>query len=124
MSELYQDGEKVLVAWVKTVPGVVGAGTLTKDNLESTLPFVRVARIGGQDDGVTDSGVYDFDVFAATRQQAWEVAETIRARLRPRTRSGTAIIDAVRTSTAPRTLPWANSNIQRYSATYGITLRR
>lgn len=124
MSDLYQDTEAALVTWVKTIEGVAAAGNATTDALSSSLTFVRVMRIGGQDNGITDAAMVDIDVFAATRSAAWAVAERIRAGLRPRTRAGAAIIDSVRTSVSPRQLPWSNDNIKRYSATYGITLRR
>jgi hypothetical protein len=122
--ELFQDTELALITWVKTVEGVAHAGSVTDTTLSTKLTFVRVMRIGGQDDGVTDRAVVDIDVLAATRGQAWLVAERIRAGLQPRTRAGAAIIDSVRTSVSPRQLPWSNDNIKRYSATYGITLRR
>jgi hypothetical protein len=119
---IYKDIEANLVAWVKTVPGVVGSGTVLKT--DATLPFVRVAKLGGTDDGITDAPLVDFDVFAATRSQARQIAEEIRDRLRPRIRAGSAIVDSVRTSVSPRSLPWDNSNIQMNGATYAIGLRR
>jgi hypothetical protein len=122
---LYNDTEAALIEWLEdSVEGVNNAGIATTDTLDASLTFVRVVRIGGQDDGVTDAAVVDIDVFAATRATAFVVAERIRAGLRPRTRAGAAIIDSVRTSVSPRQLPWSNTKIKRYSATYGITLRR
>lgn len=121
----YQDIELGLVAWVKTLDGVLGAdnrtpGTFTTAN----TPFVRVANSGGPDDGITDFPRIDFDVFALSRTQAREISEAIRTALRPRMRVGSAIIDSVRTSTSPRELPWSNEKMKRYSATYALGLRR
>lgn len=123
----FLDVERNLVTWVKTRPGVVGAGTVAPLDMEARLAggaYVRVANLGGPDDSITDAPTVDVDVFALTRDAARDVAEDIRASLRPRTRAGGAIIDSVRTSVSPRQLPWTNEKIKRFGATYRLGLRR
>jgi hypothetical protein len=117
----YPDVEKSLAAWAKTVPGVVGSGTVFKG---AQLPFVRIGKLGGPRGDVTDNPQVDIDVFAATRDQAFAIADEISERLKPRTRAGDAIIDTVRTPVSPRQLPWSNDDIKRVSATYALGLRR
>lgn len=120
------DIEADLVAWLEVLPGVGAghAGNNAPDDVEERLPFVRVVSLGGSDDTVTDVPVVDFDVFAATLDGAKALSATIRARLVPRTRAGSAIIDYVSTNVSPRPLPWNNSRIKRVSATYAIGRRR
>ena len=122
MTTDYRDIEEELIAWVKTRPSIAGAGVTFKT--DSPLPFWRVSKIGGTDDGVTDFTLVDVDIFAETRDQAQQISEDIRTHLRPRIRAGSAIVDSVRTSVSPRQLPWDNASVRKFGATYAIGLRR
>lgn len=103
--------------------------TVTPSNLGYRLSqgrrFVRVGRVTGNDDRITDVAVVDIDVFGASRQVARDLAEGIRAWLLgyPLT-AGSLIVDRVFTETAPTRAPWEDENVHRYLATYRISSRR
>jgi hypothetical protein len=123
----FPDSEMQLAMWIKAhAPGVVAVGSSTPLDLESRLIFVRVSRLGGGADLLTDYPQFDVDVFGPSRDAAFNVAGWIQENLVPRTRltPGGAIIDSVRTNTSPRLLPWDNTKIKRFSATYALGLRR
>lgn len=121
----YPDIERQVAEWAKARFGVQG-GSQTPSDLELRLPFVRVSKLGGSRDDVTDHPTVDIDVFASSRDAALALAEDIDTALKPRTRltPGGAIIDSVGTRVSPRLLPWDNSKIRRYGATYTLGLRR
>jgi hypothetical protein len=97
----------------------------TPPDLESRMPFQRVERIGGADDGVTDDASVDVEAFAGTRAEAWALAEDQRQLLLDG-RHGTefGLIDHVRTVAGPSRRPWDNPKVHRFGATYRITARR
>lgn len=134
----YPDVELALVLLLERDIGVLAASgtgpdggpqlhvdTETPPDLAARLPFVRVALITGTDDGVTDRSIIDVDVFHVGRQEGYDLAETIRARL-----SGTShridqvILDRVETEEKPRQLPWADEAVRRFGATYRVSARR
>lgn len=103
----------------------VNNGTATPADLQQILPFVRVTLVTGRDDGVTDYSVVDIDVYTATRQQGYDLAEDIRARLLDAPhRAGTVVIDKVRTETKPFQADWEDQNVRRRIATYRFSARR
>lgn len=111
---------------IDAVSDLVTGATATPPNLADQLPFARVRRIGGPDDGVTDMATISVEVFASTRQAALELAGLVRQRLTsyPRvTAAGT--IDRARTLTAPAEVPWSDTqSLRRFQATYQVMARR
>ena len=97
----------------------------TGPDLNDRLPFIAVNRVGGPDDGVTDTAVMDIDVFTPD-YRGHALAETIRQRLQAgphRTEAGQ--IDRVTTDVAPREIPWTDgSTTRRWNATYRMSARR
>jgi hypothetical protein len=85
---------------------------------------VRVRDLGGPGDGVTEAHTVELDVFAKDRATAINTCRSLVARLAPRVRVGSAMIDHVTTRVSPRELPWDNANIKRFTATLVITTRR
>lgn len=86
---------------------------------------VRITKVTGRDNGVTDYSVVDIDVFADSRAPAYAWASEIRSRLTGSPhRVGTVVIDRVVTEESPRRLPWADENIHRYGGTYRVSARR
>lgn len=123
--------EKLLVAYLPTITGVPATTELphdfqNPDGPTAMLPVVFVERISGADlDPVLDRPVIDVDVYAGTRAQAQEIAETIRTELRfnlPGSTVGGAVFTRTRTIVAPRVLPHANPKVRRYSANYELLL--
>lgn len=122
MSSGFPDLERALAEWAQALTGVQ-AGTVTPP----TIPaggFIRVLDISGPDDDITTSPSFEISVFHSVRGTAWQISDTIRGAVKPRTRVGAAIIDSVRTSASPRQVPWDNTNTKRFSATYMISVRR
>ena len=122
------DIEKELVLAFEELPGI-RAGTVTPkpDKFEAVLAtniFVRVGKLSGLREEITDFPVVDIDVFGLKRDDVFDTAEVISAFLAPRRRLVSAIIDNVRVNVSPRRLPWDNDRIIRFSATYIISVRR
>lgn len=130
--DAFVDIETMLMDWLEATfaelapDGAVGhVVNIGAPNVEADYPFVRVTRIGGQDDRFTDFSRVDVEVFSPSRSTAYALAEAIRARLLgyPIPVSG-GLIDRVRTETAPFRAPWADPKTHRYLATYQLSARR
>lgn len=110
------------------VGGCDNIGTDTPaTTLQATLPYLRVQRIGGDDDGFTDSALVSIDAFAAIRSDAQALAEAVRQRLlsRPIPVTGGVTLDYASTATAPNEVPWSDDqSVRRFTASYRITARR
>lgn len=101
-------------------------GTATPSDFgASSLPFIRVIRIGGGDDRYTDSPRIGIDAFGADRMAAYNLAESVRQMLLafPLVVSA-GVIDRVITNTGPMEVDWGNINIRRFYAAYTVLLRR
>lgn len=97
-------------------------GTVTPPDLQAHLPFIRVRRAGGSDNGRSDAPRVDVEVFAATRAIGFGVAETIRDHLIHD--FAVPSIDRVTTETGPQELPWEDPDIRRWLVTYRVVTRR
>lgn len=78
---MFADIEAVVVAYLGSTPGVVGAAVELPPTVINQLPFVLVTRSGGSDDYITDSASADVEVFHATRAQASASARTVHGRM-------------------------------------------
>ena len=103
--------------------GTVGSETDT--NLQANLPFIRVHRIGGSDNRVTDAARVDVDVYTTDATTGKTLTETIRQRLVSGP-SATAhgVIDRAWTESGPQTAPTDDPNLRRVITTYRISYRR
>lgn len=119
----YSDTEAMLV---NVLADFGTTGTVTPDDLQDQLPFVKPARIGGADDGVTDVARVDVDVLAGTRAQAWDIARRLQQRLisAPIRVPGIGVIDRARTEVGPHEAPYEDETIRRVLATYRVSARR
>lgn len=97
----------------------------TPNDLQANLPFIRVGRIGGTDDRFTDAGHVDVDCFAVQRSDASALAALVHQRMLsfPHVLSD-CVIDGVTTDASPNEVPWANTAIRRFTASYRVTARR
>lgn len=101
------------------------ADTETPSTLDSNLPFIRVGRIGGNDNFFTDSGRMDVDTYAEKRTQASLLSRQIRQRLgKGAIVLSSCVIDTVTVDVSPNEVPWGNSKISYFTASYRITARR
>ncbi len=100
-------------------------GRVFPDNVQSRLPFVRMADIGGNDDGITDIPLIDIDVFHDSFSHARDLAKGIQARLLGYPHIiGSTVIDRVRTAMRPHDVPWDDDRVHRFYASYQISARR
>lgn len=112
-------------ALIELVQDLATADVETPSVLDDVLPFIRVTRIGGNDDFFTDSGRMDVDVFASQRTQASSLARTVRQRLgKGAVVLSDCVIDTVTTDVSPNEVPWGNPTIKLFTASYRITARR
>ena len=101
-------------------------GTVTPPNLNTSMPFVRVMRIGGGDDRFSDTAHVDVDAFQPTQEAAYSLAEACRQVLLafPYV-TAAGVIDSVVTDSGPHEIPWGDvNNVRRYTASYTLTTRR
>jgi hypothetical protein len=95
-------------------------------NLADVVPLLQVTRFGGQDDFITlDAANIDIDAFAVGRDAARTLAEQARTAVRlhlPGYASGGAAVQSVTTISAPRWVPYDNTSLRRFVASYRITI--
>jgi len=109
--------------------GASHIATQTDPGLVEKLPFVRVYRFGGTDDGFTDEARVGVDAFAATRPGGYALAESLRQLLADGPHSvltpgGWVVLDTSETGAAPVEVPYGDSRVRRWAADYRITARR
>jgi hypothetical protein len=128
----FPDIEVAVMAWLRatfpeleTVNGVSHVGSTAVAEDPTQYPFVRVGKIGGNDDLITDRPLVDIEVFDRSRMVSYTLSEAIRARLLgfPHRVNG-VVIDRVGTVVSPWRAPWEDSGIHRYLATYQFSARR
>lgn len=109
---------------VDLVAGCDNIGSVTPSTLQGSLPYVRIQRFGGEDDGFTDAALVSIDAFAGDRTTARTLAEAIRQRLLTGAYIGTAL-DCATTATGPNEIPWSeDQEVRRFAASYRVTARR
>lgn len=100
-------------------------GTYTPNSLVSSLPFIRIMRIGGSDDRFFDLARISIDAFQTTRPLAYALAESIRQRLitGPNV-TAPGVLETALTDVGPHEIPWGDTKIRRFTADYTISVRR
>lgn len=101
-------------------------GSETGIDLQERLPFIRVRRLGGPDDRITDAARVDVHVYAFDTTSAKVLAETVRQRLisGPST-TAHGVIDRARTEVGPQSVPVDDAaGYRQVVATYRISMRR
>ena len=99
------------------------------DEVETNLPYLRVEVVGGQGDRFGRTSLVDVEVFAGTYREAVSLAEALSAYLLGYPRSvmvgeRLVVLDVVVETRPPVELPWDDSQIRRFAATYQISVRR
>lgn len=120
----FPDVQRLLLDALEGIVGSGHVGIETPPDLEDQLPYVRVQRVAGSSDRITDSALTTVDVFHGLYGTAHGIAEDIRDWLVgppppiPR-------IDHVVCVSAPQELPWDDqSPVRRFGATYRLQTRR
>lgn len=113
-----------IVAALLTDLGTTGGETST--TLQDDLPFIRVRRIGGTDDRVTDVARVDVRVYAVNLSDAEDLSETIRQRLISRPSATVhGVLDRAVTEVGPQEVPGPDPDHYRVvSTTYRVSVRR
>jgi hypothetical protein len=108
------------------VTGLGTAGSETNITLQSTLPYIRIRRLGGSDDRVTDAARVDVHVYDTNATSAKEISEQIRQRLiSGPSMTAHGVIDRAWTEIGPQTIPADDTaDIRQVVATYRISMRR
>jgi hypothetical protein len=99
-----------------------GLGAVVADT-----PVIQVTRFGGSDSLlVLDDANIDVDTFGTTREAARSLGELVRSALRfdilGVSQDG-GFVCAVSTINAPRWVPYDNTDLRRFVASYRITVR-
>lgn len=117
------DVETVIAPWIESTFGAFTASVAPAD-LEERLPVVRVERTGGPDDRFAGHPRVAVDVFAATADEARDLAARIRdGLLFLRGPVGGAVVRGVRCTAGPSRQPWSNPSVHRRGAAYTVSLR-
>lgn len=113
-----------IVAAVVTDLGETGSETST--DLQDSLPFIRIRRIGGSDNRVTDTARIDVRVYDAELSDAFVLSETIRQLLiSGPTATPHGVLDRAETEVAPQEVPGPDPDHYRVvSTTYRVSVRR
>jgi hypothetical protein len=118
----WPDAELVMIDLLAPVPGEV----VTFTPASFAAPLVRVLRVGGEDDGITDYPQVEVTCFGATRPAAWSMAEQCRQIILASggEAPGGVLIDFARTDTPAQQLPDPNPDLRVVTATYRLGMRR
>lgn len=120
------DVEALVATWIEANVDNVRGMSETPANLDSLVPVAKVRRIGGPYDGFkADRATVDIDYFDSTRDRAIAGALHVQWALHnlfARRTVGDAVVCRVETITSPRHLPYDNTGLRRFGATYRITV--
>jgi len=119
----FADVEAVLVTFLSSVPGV--ADVSVEMSNQPSLPFVRVSRVTGGDDYITDRPVIYVETFAADRQTSSDIARRIDQKMHHlrHTVVGGVLIDHCETINGPFWSNYQDENMERHIASYTVHSR-
>lgn len=125
----FPDAEDVVMSLLEPVAPTT---TSTGPDLETEAPVIRVTRVGGDDDGITDRPLVEVAAFATTYDAARKLARdclvTILAA--PNTKVTTedypdgVLVDKAETASSPVRVPYDNPDLARKIGTYRFAWRR
>jgi hypothetical protein len=127
----FPDIELLVCKLYEPLVGPDDVDTITPPDLSDRAYFVRVLRVGGGDDGITDRALVEADHFAPTRGAAIELAGKGRQLLAGDGPNGKfhrvdgRILDKVTAPRGPVERPWsATRNLRRFTVSYEVSARR
>jgi hypothetical protein len=122
----WPDAEKTVMALLAPV-----ARTVTSTPSPLNPPIIRVQRVGGSDDGLSDFPRMEVACYGTDRAQAWAMAEQVRQlvlscpRTEITTTAGPVLVDSARTDNPPVQVPYATTeDTRRVLAYYRLAWRR
>ncbi|QXV57350.1 hypothetical protein CVV72_10220 [Amycolatopsis sp. TNS106] len=106
----FPDAETVLLALLEPL-----APTVTATPADLVPPLIRVQRVGGSDDRITDYPRMEVACYGRDRAEAWQLAEQCRQLVlgSVRTRVATVLIDTARTDNPPVQAPYSTTDDSR-----------
>lgn len=120
----FPDIEALLVGWLQGQFPAARVVTETPADLTGNLPLVKVRRTSGDDDNVRlDRPVVDLDVFDTDVQAASALSAQIRDALLytlPYAMPVGGTVTGVYTVVGPRWLPYDDTSVRRYQASYRL----
>lgn len=126
----YADLTDVLFALAeRDFADVYGKMGTSLEDVEESLPFLRAEIIGGSGGRLQRASLVDVEHFADTYRGAKMQAEAFSAYLLGYPRSVSVderlvVLDMVVETRPPVEMPWDDSSIRRFAATYQISVRR
>lgn len=117
----YPDIEAVLITYLA---GLAQTGEVTPESFEA--PFLRVNRVGGFDDGITDRPRVEIACYTPTRRESHALSEQTRQWVLAcdGTDAAGVFIDHVMTEAQAGRTAYPNEDIRRIAAVYRLSLRR
>src|SRR5688572_9779704 len=125
----FPDAEDVVMALLEEVaPTTTDTDALLAEN----APIIKVTRVGGTDDFITDRPLVEVACFATTYDQARALARDCqqvilqcpaRKIITPDYPTG-VLIDKATTTSAPLRVPYENTALRHKAATYAFAWRR
>jgi hypothetical protein len=128
----FVDAEELLREWLATTYTPLRAGVETPANLATLAGFLQVRRIGGPVVGIrTEQATIDVDSFAPTMAVAktnaltvqWGVERQAPGAQVTLTDGSKGVIVATACTVGPSWLPYTDTNVFRYGATYAVTVQ-
>ncbi|WP_052371955.1 hypothetical protein [Amycolatopsis taiwanensis] len=111
----FPDAEDVVMALLEQV-----APTVSDTPPDLTPPLIKVNRVGGSDDGITDYPRVEVSCYGHDHAEARRLGEQCRQVIlgSVRTVAAGALIDSVRTDNPPTRVPYATSDDERCDRAY------
>ena len=125
----FPDAEDVVMALLEEVAPTT---TDTDALLAANAPIIKVTRVGGTDDFITDRPLVEVACFAATYNEVRQLARACqqvilqcaaRKIVTPDYPDG-VLIDKAETTSAPLRVPYENTELRHKAATYQFAWRR
>lgn len=117
----FPDIEAVLITYLGEL---AQTGEVTPESLQA--PFIRVNRVGGFDDGLTDRARVELACYCPTRRESQALSEQVRQYVLAcdGTDAAGVFIDHVVTESQAGRTAFPNEDVRRIAAVYRFSLRR
>jgi hypothetical protein len=123
---MFVDVEPMLSGWLKGATGVQCVTELPA-TLETAVPLIEVGRIGGSDSQVViDAATVDVTCWGGTRDTARKLAYLVQDQMRvhlPGSPAPGGVVTFVNTVSGPTWLPYDNTAVRRFHATFQVFVR-
>ncbi|MGW5720777.1 phage tail termination protein [Amycolatopsis sp. NPDC003865] len=117
----WPDAETVVMAMLSPI-----ARTVTSTPNPLPTPIIRVQRVGGSDDRITDFPRIEIACYGENRAQAWDLSEQCRQTILASRATLVAgvLVDNADTDTPAQQIPYDDPDVRRVVAYYRLAWRR